>query len=96
MTLKDRQRQAAYDTGRSSFTPPVLSISRAKLDLALMKAERDRQQRQRIEAMEQDMRLTLLDRPLIYPEAERFNAHDVADLIEHAKRGEFKEDDASR
>ena len=55
MTLEDRQRQAAYDTGRSSFTPPVLSIARAKLDLALMKAERDMQQAKAIAAMEADL-----------------------------------------
>jgi hypothetical protein len=75
MTLEDRQRQAAYDFKRSSFTPTPTSIAQAKLDLALMKAERDRQQRQRIEAMEQDIRQSCAD---------------MADLIEHAKQGEFR------
>ncbi len=57
MTLKERQFLAAYDTRRSSygFTPPALSIARAKLDLALANAERARQQASRIADMEADI-----------------------------------------
>ena len=77
MTLEDRQRLAAYDFNRSAHIPPT-SPARAKLDLALLQAERDRQQRQRIEAMETDMRQT---------------CGYMADLIEHAKSGEFREDE---
>jgi hypothetical protein len=55
MTLEDRQRQAAYDFKRSSFTPTPTSIAQAKLDLALVQAERDRQQAKAIAAMEADL-----------------------------------------
>jgi hypothetical protein len=54
MTLEDRQRQAAYDWTRSSYIPPT-SPARAKLDLALLQAERDRQQAKVLAAMEADL-----------------------------------------
>jgi 7-keto-8-aminopelargonate synthetase-like enzyme len=54
MTLEDRQRQAAYDWIRSAHIPPT-SPARARLDLALLQAERDRQQRRVLAAMEADL-----------------------------------------
>ena len=59
-------------------TPPTLSPINARLDAIAAADERDRQQRQYIEAMDRDMRQSCAD---------------MADLVEHAKASEFKEID---
>jgi hypothetical protein len=97
MTLEDRQRQAAYDWTRSSYIPPT-SPARAKLDLALLQAERDRQQRKYIDAMEAELSGRSHVRIDCYYEAGRGPYFKVTpmslpdpDLIAFAKRGEVKE-----